>query len=229
MKKLIYSLMLCLVATVFTGCEDETSQDQSIVTYYATIELKGDEFIILNVGDTYTEPGYVATEGEDDITDKVEVKGTVKTNTPGFYSLVYTATNVDGFSVNASREVMVADPNNFASTYLGECELGARHYFDAPINITDNGDGTYTIDDVIGGFQFNGLNPGFEPTYDFHADAIIKLEADNTITLVSVGSWYFEDSVILSLNSGKYDPATGTIHLNVQYGNSGSLLVTLTK
>lgn len=226
MKKILYSLFICLSFVLFS-CEKDTD-DTSKVTYFATLELKGEKFIKLGTGDTYAEPGFVATEGENDITDKVIVKGNVNTSVPGFYTLTYSVANVDGFSATKDRDVMVVDPNNFASTYLAETETATRHYFDAPINITNNGDGTYTIDDLIGGLQFHGLNPGFEPAYDFHAEAIIVLEADNTITLKSVGSWYFESSVALGLNNGAYNPATGIVKLSVDYGGT-PLQVTLTK
>ena len=96
-----------------------------------------------------------------------------------------------------------------------------RHYYDALIYITDNGDGTYHLDDLMGGFQFNGLNPGFEPTYDFHAEVDIRVNDDNSVELASeVGSWYFSGSVALGLTSGSYDPATRTFTLNVDYGGT---------
>lgn len=231
MKKFIYSILVSgalLCAT--TSCKD-SAEDPSVVTYFAELTLNGDEFIKLSVGDTYTEPGYTATEGENDITDKVIVSGTVDTTTPNFYDLTYSVANTDGFSVSATRQVMVVDPNNFASAYLSETEIGTRHYTGAPVVISDNGDGTYEIDDLLGGFQWYGLNPGFEPTYDFHAEAIIRLNADNTVTLEEVGSWSSDALGIsdpLTIQSGSYDPATGVITLKIGYAGD-TLSVTLTK
>lgn len=231
MKKFIYSILVSgalLCAT--TSCKD-SAEDPSVVTYFAELTLNGDEFIKLSVGDTYTEPGYTATEGENDITDKVIVSGTVDTTTPNFYDLTYSVANTDGFSVSATRQVMVVDPNNFASAYLSETEIGTRHYTGAPVVILDNGDGTYEIDDLLGGFQWYGLNPGFEPTYDFHAEAIIRLNADNTVTLEEVGSWSSDALGIsdpLTIQSGSYDPATGVITLKIGYAGD-TLSVTLTK
>ena len=97
--------------------------------------------------------------------------------------------------------------------------------------ISDNGDGAYTIDDLMGGLQWYGLNPGFEPTYDFHAEAIITHNADNTISLQEVGSWSSDALGItdpLTIQSGSYDPATGVITLAIGYAGS-TLSVTLTK
>lgn len=231
MKKFIYSILVSgalLCAT--TSCKD-SAEDPSVVTYFAELTLNGDEFIKLSVGDTYTEPGYTATEGENDITDKVIVSGTVDTSVGNFYNLTYSVANTDGFSVSATRQVMVVAPNNFASAYLSETEIGTRHYTGAPVVILDNGDGTYKIDDLLGGFQWYGLNPGFEPTYDFHAEAIITLNADNTISLQEVGSWSSDALGItdpLTIQSGSYDPATGVITLKIGYAGD-TLSVTLTK
>ena len=208
MKKFIYSILVSGALLCATNSCKDSAEDPSVVTYFAELTLNGDEFIKLSVGDTYTEPGYTATEGENDITDKVIVSGTVDTSVGNFYNLTYSVANTDGFSVSATRQVMVVDPNNFASAYLSETAIGTRHYTDAPVVISDNGDGTYTIDDLLGGFQWYGLNPGFEPTYDFHAEAIITLNADNTI--------------------GSYDPATGVITLKIGYAGD-TLSVTLTK
>ena len=117
------------------------------------------------------------------------------------------------------------------SLYLGETEIGTRHYTGAPVVITDNGDGTYLIDDLLGGFQWYGLNPGFEPPYDFHAEAVLALNADNTISLVEVGDWSSDVlgiAVPLTIQSGSYNPATGIISLQIGY-NGNILSVTLTK
>ena len=95
-------------------------------------------------------------------------------------------------------------------------------------NAWENEDGTYLIDDLLGGLQFYGMNPGFEPMYDFHAEAKLKLNADNTLTLIKVGNWYFASELALSLTEGKYNPETGVVTMTVDYGGT-PLSVTLTK
>ena len=180
---------------VLSSCED-TSADISKVTYFASLELKGETAMKMKLNDTYVEPGFVALEGDEDITSKVEISGAVNSAKSDIYTLTYSVANVDGFSVSEQRNVLVAAPA-FASAYYGESKVGVRHYVNAPIHIVDNNDGTYSIDDIMGGFQFHGLNAGLEPTYDLHAEAIIKLEADNTISLVSLGSWAPELGLIV--------------------------------
>lgn len=227
MKKVIYSILICLGMVVLSSCED-TSADISKVTYFASLELKGETAMKMKLNDTYVEPGFVALEGDEDITSKVEISGAVNSAKSDIYTLTYSVANVDGFSVSEQRNVLVAAPA-FASAYYGESKVGVRHYVNAPIHIVDNNDGTYSIDDIMGGFQFHGLNAGLEPTYDLHAEAIIKLETDNSISLVSLGSWAPELGLTLGLNSGSYDPVTGVIELDVKYGSTNQLLVTLTK
>ncbi len=221
--------MLCSTVFAFTSCNDDEDQlTDTRVTHYATIELLGDEFIKMNLGDPWVEPGYTATEGSEDITSKVKVTGTVDTSTPGYYELNYSAMNKDNFSASVSRTVMVINPNGLASAYFGESQYGSRHYYDAPITIYDNGNGTYTIDDLAGGFYCYGRYLGYEPTYDFHLEAVIKLNADNTIELVSCngGDWYWGDPI--SITSGTYDPATGKVTLVEEFSGT-PMYVTLTK
>ena len=91
MKKFIYSIMVSgalLFAT--TSCEDSVD-DPSVVTYFAELTLNGDDFIKLSVGDTYTEPGYTATEGEEDITDRVVISGTVELDIETMFRDGYTS------------------------------------------------------------------------------------------------------------------------------------------
>ena len=53
--------------------------------------------VTLDVGDTFTEPGYTATDNVDgDITDQVVVTGTVDTATAGLYVLQYDVTDSSG-------------------------------------------------------------------------------------------------------------------------------------
>lgn len=229
MKKIfLFGLAISMATLGLISCNDDHDQlTDSRVTYFANLELLGDEVIEINVGETFTDPGYIATEGEEDITSKVKVTGSVDTSKGGFYTLTYSVSNKDNFSVEASRLVMVKNPNSLASAYYGESQYGSRHYYDAPITITDRGNGTYLIDDLAGGFYCYGRYPGYEPTYDFHCEAVIKLNADNTIELVQVGDWYWAPT-FPTITSGSYDPETGTVTLIEDFSGS-PLKVVLTK
>jgi hypothetical protein len=223
-KNIIYAMLLALGVITLASCDKDT-EGLSRITTYAVLEMNGESFVKVNVGGSFNDPGCVATMGGEDVTDQIQVNSNVDTSKPGFYNVNYVVYNEDGFPASASRTVMVVDPNNFAGVYLGESEFGSRHYYNAPINITKRADGTFLIDDLAGGFYCYGRYPGYEPTYDFHLEAILQLNADNTIEVLAQGSWYWGDP--MEDVSGSYDPATGTIKLVMDFG--APFYVTLTK
>ena len=229
MKKNILSAALLALAApiVLTSCGKEESEGTSRTTYYAVLELNGEANLTTQLGQAFEDPGCKATMAGEDVSDQVVVSGNVNTNQLGFYNLNYKVTNSDGFSANATRTVAVVDRNNFASTYFSECQYGSRHYYGLPINITDNGDGTYTINDLAGGFYCYGRYPGFDAQgYDFFLEAKLKLNDDNTIDVLEQGDWHWGDPME-SIN-GSYDPETGTISLVMDFGGA-PFYVTLTK
>ena len=223
-KNIIYAMLLALGVITLASCDKDT-EGLSRITTYAVLEMNGESFVKVNVGGSFNDPGCVATMGGEDVSDQIQVNSNVDTSKPGFYNVNYVVYNDDGFPASASRTVMVVDPNNFAGAYLGESEFGSRHYYNAPINITKRSDGTFLIDDLAGGFYCYGRYPGYEPTYDFHLEAVLQLNADNTIEVLAQGVWYWGDP--MEDVSGSYDPATGTIKLVMDFG--APFYVTLTK
>ena len=221
--------MLALGSVLLTSCGDDESEGKSRITTYAVLELNGDAYETVQVGTTYADQGCKATLGGEDVSEQVVTSGTVDVNTLGYYKLNYQVVNSDGFPANASRMVAVVDKTNFASTYFAESQYGSRHYYNAPIAIEDNGDGTYTIEDLAGGFYSYGRYPGYEAYgYDFYLDATLKLNADNTIDLVECDgdNWYWGEA--MTLTSGTYDPATGTVTMVLDFSGA-PMYVTLTK
>lgn len=227
-KNIFFAMMLAMVGFALTSCGDKESEGKSRFTYYAVLTMNGDDFVKVNVGEAFNDEGCKADMNGEDVTSKIQVSSNVDTSKPGWYKVNYVVYNDDNFPASASRDVMVVDPNNFASTYFGESQYGSRHYYDAPLNITSRGDGTYLIDDIAGGFYCYGRYPGYEPTYDFHLESVIKLNDDNTIELVNQnpGAWYWGQAI--TITSGTYDPATGTITLVLDFDGT-PMYVTLTK
>lgn len=220
-SKLLY-LMVFFFVLLVSSCDDESTAGMTRITYYPTIELLGSPSVVLNLGESYADEGCYAELNGEDVSSQVIVQSGVNSSKVGIYSISYIAYNEDGFSATASRTVYVVDPSSVATLYFGESQTATRHYYDAPIYVTDNGNGTYLVDDILGGFQFHGLNPGFEPTYDFHAEAVIKINDDNTVSQIGdTGSWYFGDrGTVVKLESGTFDPATRTFELSVDYGGT---------
>lgn len=231
MKKVILNLMLLCSIMGFTSCEDPTSQDTSKITYYATLELKGEATMFWTLGETFQDPGYVAEMQGEDVTDQVVVNGEVDVNTPGIYQLTYVITNEDGFSVTDSRTVMVADttPSPITSAtwtatsdsyrdYNGITEYGAEY----PIVILQTEPGKFYVSDFLGGWYDKRSGYGSDYAMEGH----FQLNADNTITAIDsyVAGW--GDSMN-EMVDGKYDPETGQISWMINYATDLKFYVTL--
>jgi len=226
MKKILYSLMAFALLAV--SCE-KTTEGLTGITYYPVITVNGDAGVIY-VGETYEDPGCTAIMNGEDITDQVIVTDNINNQVPGIYSITYSATNEQGFSASASRTVYVAAESGIVNLYVGEMWTPKGSYLSGGTHlITDNGDGTYQMDDIMGGYYCWYTYPGYDAMgYDFFAEFNFSLAADGTMTQVGdVGDWYFAGQVELSLMSGKYDSATGVVSFSSSYGGQ-ELKVVLT-
>lgn len=210
MKKSLY-LIVCAAALFVTGsCQKLTTEGLTRTTYYPIIELDGGE-VFLSKGAAYVEPGFKATLNGEDVSSSVTVTSNVNTAVPGAYSVIYSAVNSDGFSASEVRPVYVINPGGIDNLYFGSCSMGTRSYKNLfPIVINEVSSGVYEIDDLCGGFYCFGRYPGYEPSYDFHADTRFKIEADNSLTILAAGDWYFRSSFDYGNVTGQFDPATGT-------------------
>lgn len=84
--------------------ETQTQKD----TEKPVIELFGDKTITIKVGDTYKEPGAVATDNVDgDITKKIKITGKVDTKKEGEYVIKYTVSDKAGNKATVERKVIV--------------------------------------------------------------------------------------------------------------------------
>lgn len=84
--------------------ETQTQND----TEKPVIELFGDKTITIKVGDTYKEPGAVATDNVDgDITKKIKITGKVDTKKEGEYVIKYTVSDKAGNKASVERKVIV--------------------------------------------------------------------------------------------------------------------------
>ena len=230
MKKILYSLMSFLITLSFTSCNDETTQDLSVVTHYVTLELNGDELTLVPLGTTYTDEGVIALEGDEDVSSEVIVDNSVNSNNVGIYTVTYSATNKDGFPSSIERTVAVYDPSvnvNIEGSYIVN---GARTsgttvspYSGFSVSLTQIAPGIYEISDYLGGYYEQGR--GYGSAYAL--TGYLKINADNTIEALTgyVAGW--GDSYT-SVEDGIYDAATGEISFDVDY--AGMLFaVTLTK
>ena len=72
------------------------------------IYLRGKSLIYLNIGDKYTEPGYIVIDTVDsNLTDKVKVTNNIDISKMGTYQVIYSVVNSSGVTTSVSRTVIV--------------------------------------------------------------------------------------------------------------------------
>lgn len=106
MKILKNLILLAVVALGSYSCELEDPIG-SEVTEYAEFQMEGSQYMYVDQGTSYEEPGVTATAGGEEL--EVSVNGTVDATTPGLYILEYSAVNADGFPASTTRYVAVGD------------------------------------------------------------------------------------------------------------------------
>lgn len=234
MKKLLYILLISLTGFL-SSCEDESSYDDSKVTYYVNFDMKGEQTTLVTVGSSYTDEGVVATEGETDITSSVVKTGTVDPTKVGVYYISYSATNVDGYSSSVTRTVIVYDPTittDISGTYKVASgsyrywlSSGAKVSFSGyDVALTYVAPGIFEASDYFGGYY--DKRAGYGSTYAMKG--FLKLNSDNTLEALSgtVAGW--GDS-FKSFDNAKYDPASGSVYWEVAYAGAMVFYITLTK
>ncbi len=126
MRKKYPVLIIALIAFL-SSCNKEEfhNTDEKVgisrVTFFPSLSINGDQYMAVPVGGIYTELGASAEEKGAEI--PVTTSGTVDTQTPGVYTLVYSAVNKDGFPASLTRTVAVyetaedAITNDFSGNY----------------------------------------------------------------------------------------------------------------
>lgn len=225
MKKIIYSLFVCLLL-VLVSCQDKTSYDVSKITYYVTYKMSGDQTTLVPVGTSYVEPGIKAMEGTKDVTATMKTTGTVDVNKIGLYPITYSAVNADGFASSATRLVIVCDPTvttdisgKYAlasGSYRQVIKTGVKVSFSGyNISLTKVAPGIFYVSDFLGGYYDQRAAYGTS----YAMTGYVKLNPDNTLTLLSSKIAGWGDSLD-SLVNAAYNPGTNAIHWDATYANS---------
>ena len=219
-KNFIYTTLLTLASFMLASCGDEESLGLSRITYYPTIEIQGANPLLNAKGSQYTEPGYISLLNGEDVTDKVVVTGLPDTNVSGDYTVKYTTVkNEDGFGASASRRVIVADANDPVEglywvqpdSYRDRAGTQVKYNSTYPIVILNNGDGTYSVDDMLGGWYY--YRAGYGSSYGMQG--IISIDANGAVSLLEsiVPGWGDSHSDF----TGSFDASTGTMTLKTVY------------
>ena len=155
MKLLKYTFVF-LVFGMMYSCElvespnDTENVSEGFITFPA-LTLEGSSFILLDVGGDYSDPGYKASLGTDDITDQVVVSGDVDPNTPGLYPVNYSVETTNELgndqTVVVTRSILVQDPAVEAVDLSGSYQ-GSGFGSDIA-TVVKTGLGQYTCDKLL--------------------------------------------------------------------------------
>lgn len=228
MKKILFYTLLALSAFTMSACSSDPEYSDAHVEYYPVLSMKGDAFVEHPVGTPYTDAGCTATFGEEDFTSRIAVSGLedVDVNTPGLYTITYSAVNEKYPVLNASvsRTVAVCDPTvttDISGSYKvqsGSYRLynGAQTPFAGySVTIKKAASGIFSVSDLMGGWydQRAGYGSGYAMR------GYIQLLSDNSVVILSghVNSWADDFNEGAPENGGLYDPATGIVQWAVSY------------
>jgi len=117
-----------------------------VIFYYPQIELKGDKYIKINLGEGYIEEGVIAKVRSKDISDKVVINGSVDSQKVGKYSIEYVI-DLGIINKKVKRIVEVLDTVSPTIDLIGNKEVFVcpnSAYIEEGYNAVDNYDGDIT-------------------------------------------------------------------------------------
>lgn len=237
MKKYRYYLMI-LSVLFFLSCEKET-ENLSRSTYYVSFDLKGENPLIVQVGDEFVDPGVVATEQGVDVTSDITVTSNVNSDVMGMYQITYSGVNIDGLKSSVIRDVIVCNPSvttDISGTWYAtdqsvrvNLSTGAQVQYGGPtylVKIDYLAPGFFYITDLLGGYYAVRVYPQYGSM--MWMTGYVALNEDNTLSHISsyIDAW--GDSLDF-LKNASYDPETNTIKWEAGYAGTFSFNVQLNK
>ena len=229
MKKIIYFAIGAVVAMTLAASCTKESEGLTRITYYPVLELEGETTMLVDKGSSFNEPGYTATLNGEDVSADVRIESNVNTSKSGIYSVVYSIVNSDGFSSVAKRTVIVfdfedpvegiytVDPSSYR-LYNG-AQLAFGRAFQ--IYVLANGDGTYLVDDILGGWYCQ--RAGYGTDYAMQATISISGGSVNLINSYIPG---WGDSLV-DWADGSF--ADGTLSYTAVYVSGMEFHITMSK
>jgi hypothetical protein len=156
-------------------------------TVKPVITLIGSATVTVEAGSSYTDAGVTASDSLDgDLTGSVVATNTVDMNTPGTYTLTYSATDAAGNTTTAIRTVTVADTTAPVITLNGSGTVtheAATNYTDAGASSVDAVDGSVTV--TTSGSVDVGTPAIYTLTYSATDAAGNTITATRTVTVES--------------------------------------------
>jgi hypothetical protein len=216
MNKILKTMAFLLTVVLFASCLEDTTEGVTRITYYPSITILGDGFVVVGLGSTYNDAGCTVILNGEDVSDQAIITSNVNTTRTGLYTVTYKAVNTDGFSRSASRTVYVAD---LANVYEGDLSGDYTSMITRLVKSTgataDRGpytltltklaEGHYTIKDLPGGWYWIGGGSSYA---SYRYEGIIRVAADGKLS--SNCTYSAPWGGVVSIISGTYDPATST-------------------
>ena len=252
MKKIyLLGFLLAGVLLGLTSCNDDHDElTDSTLTYYANLQMEGDEFMIVPIGSSFTDPGCKATlydknTGEIlDVTDQIMIEGVddVDPNTMGFYYITYSAVGGDGFLASVTRTVCVCDPSvtaDMSGVYNTDMESSLYGANKTPftlyaaaygytnqctgITFTQIAPAFYEVNDLMGGWydQIRGFHDMYFDDYGPIGMMTGFVSLDRDNNIQLISSYIDAwEEGLDYIKDGKFDPETGTISYSLSYSSS---------
>lgn len=232
MRNKILTLIMCMLAALIQVSCDDSTAGYTRITYYPSLTTEGDQYIFMHLNETYQEPGYYAELAGEDVTSEVTVRSNLNTSASGLYTIKYSITNSDGFNVEATRYVVVTDPSDpvegvyytDADSYRVAKVGGAVIVYGNSFRILvfSKGNGTYSVDDLFGGYYAQRANYG--SLYAMGGN--ISVDSSGTVTMLNSYVQGWGDSAD-SLENGTFN--AGTLYWELSYADSYVFHVTMYK
>lgn len=189
-KKIIVSIVLILII-VGIGIGAHSVYDK-ITHKKLEITLNGDEYIELDLNSTYEEQGAKAILKDEDITDKIQIEGTVDTSKIGTYEIKYKVSDSSGNVAEITRTVEVlekVEPEKTLSS-AGLPVLMYHFFYDEKAGEVGKDNNFMEISSFENQIKYLSENDFYFPTWDEVVDYV-----DGKITLP-------EKSIVITVDDG---------------------------
>ena len=177
MRRILSIIMLFTLGLTLTGCVMEPGETINVTG--VTFKLNGDNIVNMTTGESFLDYGFVAKDGDDDISSFVTIEGEYDIRTPGVYFIEYVL-DYNGEETRLLRAIIITETtvvmNPDEVLYDGTCDNVEIHYLYLEAmgdsTLIDCGDFEILID---AGLKSTGTNIVVPYLQDYVTDGIIEL------------------------------------------------------
>ena len=166
------------------------------------IELLGSKSISIALGDTFVDPGFLATDNVDDnIINQVKISGDIDTDRVGQYVLVYSVNDSAGNKAEVTRIVKVIEGLVFrdSKVTLYENEYQHRIWFDLQLDSMDSSDITFELANQNSAEHGKDFDLSYKPNNSFEKSGYFTLAIHDDDEFERK-----EQIIVKVLNKGKF-------------------------